>query len=212
MNLGDLRKEYTRAGLSRSMLAAHPMDQFERWFQQALEAELNEPNAMSLATADARGMPTLRTVLLKQYNQGGFVFYTNYKSRKARQIEENSQVSLLFPWIPLERQVVVCGIAQKIPTWESLKYFISRPKGSQLGAWVSAQSSVISSRKLLEMQLEKMKQKFANGDIPLPDAWGGYRVEPQTVEFWQGRENRLHDRLQYNRNEDGSWTVERLAP
>lgn len=211
MDIGDLRKEYTRAGLTREMLAEHPMEQFSLWFKQAQEAKINEPNAMSLSTVDEHGHPTLRTVLLKQYDSNGFVFFTNYNSDKARHIAHNPHVSLLLPWIDFERQVIVCGTAEKISTAQSLKYFLSRPRGSQLGAWVSQQSSVISSRKLLEIQLEKMKQKFADGDIPLPDFWGGYRVIPQRIEFWQGRESRLHDRFRYTRSQT-NWTLERLAP
>ena len=211
MDLGDMRQEYTRAGLSRSMLALHPMEQFELWFKQAQSAGIHEPNAMTLATANAQGIPNLRTVLLKQYEQEGFVFFTNYNSSKAADISENAHVSLLFPWIELERQVVVCGKAEKISPMRSLKYFVSRPHGSRLGAWVSNQSSIISSRKVLEMQLEKMKQKFADGDIPLPDFWGGYLVKPEKVEFWQGRESRLHDRFQYQLD-NNQWTTQRLAP
>ncbi len=212
MDLGQFRQEYTRAGIDEDTLAAHPMEQFEAWFKQALDAGMHEPNAMVLATVGADGVPTTRTVLLKQYDRDGFVFYTNYTSQKARQIAENANVSLLFPWITLERQVVIRGKAEKISTAQSLKYFISRPHGSRLGAWVSDQSSVITSRKFLEMQLEKMKQKFADGTIPLPDFWGGYLVRPQAIEFWQGRENRLHDRLQYVLQSSANWKIQRLAP
>ncbi len=212
MDLGQFRQEYTRAGIDEDTLAAHPMEQFEAWFKQALDAGMHEPNAMVLATVGADGVPTTRTVLLKQYDRDGFVFYTNYTSQKARQIAENANVSLLFPWITLERQVVIRGKAEKISTAQSLKYFISRPHGSRLGAWVSDQSSVITSRKFLEMQLEKMKQKFADGTIPLPDFWGGYLVRPQAIEFWQGRENRLHDRLQYVLQSSTDWKIQRLAP
>lgn len=212
MDIGELRKNYTREGLQREALPEEPLALFEQWFKQAMEAGLNEPNALTLATVDARGRPSQRTVLLKQFDRDGFVFFTNYQSRKAKDIAANPHVCLLFPWIALERQVVIEGIAEKIPTLQSLKYFTSRPRGNQLGAWVSQQSSVISSRKLLEMQFEKMKQKFAQGEIPLPDFWGGYRVKPTAVEFWQGRENRLHDRFHYTLQANRSWAIERLAP
>lgn len=212
MDIGQLRKEYSRLGLTRETLAPHPVDQFEQWFEQASHAELNEPNAMSLATVDETHRPSMRTVLLKQFDREGFVFYTNYNSAKARHMAANPEVSLLFPWIALERQVIICGRAEKISAMQSLKYFTSRPRGSRIGAWVSDQSSVISSRKVLEMQWEKMKQKFADGEVPLPDFWGGYRVEPRTVEFWQGRENRLHDRFIYTLTKDKQWEINRLSP
>lgn len=211
-DIGYLRQEYTQMGLSRQDLPADPFQQFERWFQQACEAELLEPNAMSLATVSASGEPFLRTVLLKYFDRQGLVFFTNYESRKARQIAENPHVALLFPWIPLERQAIVQGRAEKIPAAESLQYFVTRPRGNQIGAWCSQQSTVISSRQLLEMQFENMKQKFLNREIPLPPAWGGYRVVPRSFEFWQGRPNRLHDRFLYAWQEDGSWQIDRLAP
>ncbi|HEY9672307.1 MAG TPA: pyridoxamine 5'-phosphate oxidase [Waterburya sp.] len=212
MDLGELRKEYTQAGLRRKDLKPNPFEQFELWFQQACNANLLEPNAMVLATASANAAPTVRTVLLKYFDKDGFVFFTNYESRKARQIEENPQVALLFVWLELERQVKITGTAAKIPTTESFKYFTTRPRGNQLGAWCSQQSSVISSRQMLEMKLDEMKRKFMNQEIPLPSFWGGYRVVPQSVEFWQGRPNRLHDRFLYLRQEDGSWEIQRLAP
>ncbi|MCW1886905.1 pyridoxamine 5'-phosphate oxidase [Luteolibacter flavescens] len=211
MDLSDFRKEYTDRGLSREDLAADPMAQFEQWFQQAVELKLHEPNAMSLATVDATGRPLLRTVLLKYFDTNGFVFFTNYQSRKAKHIAENPNVSLLFPWVILERQVIVQGRAEKISATESLKYFTSRPRESQLGAWVSDQSSVISSRKLLMQKLAEIKDKFANGEVPLPSFWGGYRVVPETIEFWQGGSARLHDRFLYERKE-GGWEIERLSP
>ncbi|TAE73310.1 MAG: pyridoxamine 5'-phosphate oxidase [Verrucomicrobia bacterium] len=211
MDLSDFRKEYSDRGLHRADLAADPMLQFEQWFQQAMDLELHEPNAMSLATADSEGRPLLRTVLLKYFDHSGFVFFTNYESRKARHIQENSQVSLLFPWIPLERQVIVQGRAEKISTAESLGYFSSRPRESQLGAWVSSQSSVISSRKLLVQKLEEIREKFRQGEIPLPSFWGGFRVVPESIEFWQGGPARLHDRFLYERRE-ATWNIERLSP
>jgi pyridoxamine 5'-phosphate oxidase len=212
MDITDLRQEYRQMGLSREDLDADPFQQFERWFQQACSANLPEPNAMSLATASAVGAPSLRTVLLKYFDREGFVFFSNYESRKAAQLAENSQVALLFPWIPLERQVIIEGTAAKISTAESLKYFTTRPRGNQIGAWCSSQSTVISSRKLLEMQFEKMKQRFQQGEIPLPAFWGGYRVAPHRFEFWQGRANRLHDRFLYQLQADSSWEIQRLAP
>lgn len=211
MDLGDLREEYTRDGLRRSQLPNNPLPLFEQWFLQAQQAKLSEPNAMSLSTVSALGQPSLRTVLLKYFDDNGFVFFTNYHSCKAQQIAENNQVALLFPWVALERQVIVQGYAEKISTAESLKYFLSRPQGSQLGAWVSQQSSVISSRQVLEMKMAEIKRKFNNGAIPLPDFWGGYRVVPKRIEFWQGRSNRLHDRFCYYQH-NGQWQIDRLSP
>jgi pyridoxamine 5'-phosphate oxidase len=212
MDIKGLRKEYANPVLSREMLVSDPLRQFERWFNDACANELLEPNAMTLATVGTDGQPTLRTVLLKLFDQNGFVFFTNYGSRKARQIEENRQVALLFPWIKLARQVTVTGLAEKVSAAESARYFASRPRDSQLGAWISRQSSVLSSRQLLMQELDKIKNKFLKGEIPLPDFWGGYRVRPVTVEFWQGQTSRLHDRFLYSRGENGDWTIERLAP
>lgn len=211
MDISNLREEYTQAGLSRASLLSSPFEQFELWFRQAQQAQLAEPNAMSLATASDRAAPTLRTVLLKYFDDNGFVFFTNYSSNKARDISVNPQVALMFPWVALERQVVIQGRAEKISSAESLRYFISRPSGSQLGAWVSHQSSVITGRKVLEMKLAQMQQKFRDGKIPLPDFWGGYRVVPEKIEFWQGRPSRLHDRFLYSR-QAGEWHIDRLAP
>ncbi len=211
MDLSDFRKEYSAKGLHRKDLAAHPLDQFEQWFAQAVELQVHEPNAMSLATVDATGRPLLRTVLLKYFDRDGFVFFTNYESRKAAQIAENPQVSLLFPWITLERQVIVQGRAEKISTADSLRYFASRPRESQLGAWVSSQSSVISSRKLLMQKLSELKEKFSHGEIPLPSFWGGYRVVPATIEFWQGGPARIHDRFLYTKAGQ-DWSIDRLSP
>jgi pyridoxamine 5'-phosphate oxidase len=177
-----------------------------------MDARIVEPNAMCLATAGADARPLARTVLLKSYDERGFVFYTNLESRKARQMAENANVSLLFPWLALERQVIVCGPVEKVSTAETLAYFITRPRGSQLGAWVSAQSSVITTRSLLEEKWEEMKRKFGEGQVPLPSFWGGYRVAPREIEFWQGRPSRLHDRFLYTRQPDASWKIDRLAP
>jgi pyridoxamine 5'-phosphate oxidase len=208
----ETRSEYTRGELERDQLKPSPFDQFALWFEQAIAAKVVEPNAMSLATVGADQRPLVRTVLLKIFDQRGFVFFTNFESRKARQIGENSNVSLLFPWLSLERQVIVSGAAEKISTAESLSYFITRPRGSQLGAWVSAQSSVITTRSLLEQKWEEMKRKFGEGEVPLPSFWGGFRVVPREIEFWQGRPSRLHDRFLYTRQPDASWKIDRLAP
>ncbi|MDJ0536781.1 MAG: pyridoxamine 5'-phosphate oxidase [Xenococcaceae cyanobacterium MO_207.B15] len=213
MDIGNLRQEYALEGLRRKQLERDPFKQFELWFQQACAANLPEPNAMSLATASATAQPSQRMVLLKYFDRQGFVFFTNYESKKARQIEENPQVSLLFFWIGLERQVEICGNADKISTAESLKYFVTRPRGSQIGAWCSQQSTAISSRKMLEMKFDEIKRKFHNQEIPLPSAWGGYRVVPHSFEFWQGRPNRLHDRFLYSRScTESAWDIQRLAP
>lgn len=212
MDIKGLRKEYANPVLTREMLDPDPYRQFERWFEQTCAAGLSEPNAMTLATVGADGQPTLRTVLLKLFDRDGFVFYTNYGSRKARQIAENSRVALLFPWVKLARQVAVTGVAEKVSLAESARYFASRPHESQLGAWISQQSAVLSSRQLLMNELEKIKARFKKGEVPLPDFWGGYRVRPASIEFWQGQTSRLHDRFLYTRQADASWTIERLAP
>jgi pyridoxamine 5'-phosphate oxidase len=212
MNIHDLRQNYTAAALNREDLQADPFQQFELWFQQACNAEVLEPNAMVLATATPTGQPLVRTVLLKYFDRDGLVFFTNYESRKARQINENPSVALLFLWLPLQRQVQITGQASKISTAESLAYFTSRPRGNQLGAWCSAQSSVISSRQVLLMEMEKLKQKFLHHEIPLPSFWGGYRVQPTSFEFWQGRPDRLHDRFLYTPDPQGGWEIQRLAP
>ena len=209
-DVAALRRNYTREGLRRADLDPDPVAQFRRWFGEAVAAELVEPNAMVLSTTDGQ-RPSSRTVLLKAYDERGFVFFTNYESRKAREIAVDAHVSLLFPWYPLERQVGVIGRAERISAAESLAYFTSRPHGSRLGAWVSQQSSVINSRKFLEMKWDEMKRKFADGEVPLPSFWGGFRVVPSEMEFWQGRENRLHDRFRYTRR-DKTWAIERLAP
>lgn len=211
MDLADFRKEYSDRGLHRADLAADPVAQFSGWFRQATELGVPEPNAMTLATVDASGMPSQRTVLLKYFDAEGFVFFTNYGSRKARQIAENPRVSLLFPWITLERQVIVQGWAEKITAAESLRYFASRPRESQIGAWVSNQSEVITSRKLLMQKLDEIRRRFEQGEVPLPSFWGGYRVRHATVEFWQGGSARLHDRFLYTHRDEG-WGIERLSP
>ena len=210
--LAAMRSDYRRAKLHREDLHADPIAQFEAWLSDAVRTPVIEPNAMSLATVGADGRPLARTVLLKGLDVRGFVFFTNLESRKARQIAENPHVSLLFPWLALERQVIITGTAEKISVGETLKYFLVRPHESQLAAWASQQSSVISSRKVLEMEWEHLKAKFSAGKVPLPSFWGGFRVRPETIEFWQGGPSRLHDRFQYTRQPDDSWVIERLAP
>ncbi|GAA5007389.1 pyridoxamine 5'-phosphate oxidase [Streptomyces siamensis] len=212
-----MRAHYRAEGLLEDGLAAHPMDQFGHWFRQAAQAAVHgfvhEPNAMVVSTADADGRPSSRTVLLKQYDEQGFVFYTNYDSRKARELAENPYVSLLFPWHPMARQVIVTGTARRTARDETAAYFRTRPHGSQLGAWASEQSSVIASRDELESSYAQLSARYPEGEqVPVPPNWGGFRVAPQAVEFWQGRENRLHDRLRYVAEPDGSWRVERLSP
>lgn len=211
MDLADFRKEYSDRGLSRNELNPDPIAQFSRWFEQAVEMKVHEPNAMTLASVDEGGMPCQRTVLLKSYDAEGFVFFTNYQSHKAAQMEANPRVCLLFPWITLERQVIVQGLVEKVSTEESLKYFHARPRESQIGAWVSHQSTVIPSREFLMEKLAELEERFSQGEIPLPPFWGGYRVRPQTIEFWQGGPARLHDRFFYQR-EEGGWKIDRLSP
>ncbi|MGW0711880.1 pyridoxamine 5'-phosphate oxidase [Streptomyces sp. NPDC002643] len=209
-----MRKQYRAEGLDESELADGPMRQFERWFRQAAQdGAVFEPNAMVVSTADAEGRPSSRTVLMKAYDDQGFVFYTNYDSRKARDLAENPYVSLLFPWHPIARQVIVTGTARRTGRDETAAYFRTRPHGSQLGAWASAQSSIIDSRAELDAAYEELVTRYPEGEqVPVPPNWGGFRVAPQSVEFWQGRWNRLHDRLRYVAEADGSWRVERLSP
>lgn len=209
-----MRKQYRAEGLGEGELAGHPMVQFERWFRQAAaEGAVSEPNAMVVSTADAEGRPSSRTVLMKAYDEQGFVFYTNYESRKARDLAENPYVSLLFPWHPIARQVIVTGTARRTGRDETAAYFRTRPHGSQLGAWVSVQSAVIYSRAELDAAYEELSTRYLEGEqVPVPPHWGGFRIAPQSVEFWQGRQNRLHDRLRYVAEPDGSWRVERLSP
>lgn len=211
MDLESLRREYLRGGLNSDDLEVDPFAQFEKWMQQAIDLQFTDPTAMTVATVDEDGQPSQRIVLLKHFDEKGFVFYTNYGSRKARDLDKNPRISLHFPWHEIERQVKVCGVAERIPTAESVKYFLTRPRDSQLAAYASKQSSVISSRTLLLGQFEAIKQKFQAGEVPLPDFWGGYRVTPQEIEFWQGGASRLHDRFRYTRN-DAAWQIDRLAP
>ena len=210
-DLSDIRREYTQGGLRRANLPVNPMDLFEQWMQQAKDAQLSDPTAMCVATVDEDGQPFQRIVLLKKFDDNGFVFFTNLESRKAKQIATNSKISLLFPWHPLERQVAVLGKAEPLSMLDVAKYFMSRPKDSQIAAWVSKQSSKISARQALEGKFAEMKAKFAQGEVPLPKFWGGYLVRPASIEFWQGGEHRLHDRFIYTKT-DADWNIDWLAP
>lgn len=212
MNVSGMRRSATGFALDREDLHDDPVVQFEDWFGHACETVSMDPNAVCLSTVDSQNRPSSRTVLLKYFDEKGFVFFTNYESKKAEEIAENPHVALLFFWSDAARQVKIRGTAERISASETLKYFVSRPRGSQIGAWVSAQSSVISSRSLLENKFQEIKTKFSKKEVPLPSFWGGYRVVPYEIEFWQGRRNRLHDRFQYSKQDDGSWEIERLAP
>lgn len=209
--IAHLRREYTQGGLRRRDLSPEPLSLFEHWLAQACEARLADPTAMVVATVDECGQPYQRIVLLKHVDKRGMVFYTNLGSRKAQQIETNPRINLLFPWHMLERQVMVTGKAERLSTLEVVKYFHSRPRDSQIGAWVSQQSSRISERGILESKFFELKQKFRHGEIPLPNFWGGFRVSIDQMEFWQGGEHRLHDRFIYRREGD-VWQIDRLAP
>lgn len=211
-DIADLRRSYERGQLDLEDLNPDPFAQFRDWFELARATpEVIEPNAMNLSTVDAEGQPSSRAVLLKAYDDNGFVFFTNYSSAKASDIEGNPRVAILFTWLALERQLKILGTAEKISRAESVKYFLSRPVGSRLGAWVSDQSRVISGRALLKAKLDEMKRKFSDGEVPCPDFWGGYRVKPHQFEFWQGGRDRLHDRFRYSAAAEG-WGIERLAP
>lgn len=211
-SLADLRRDYALRGLSESDVDADPFKQFQAWFSDALAAPLIEPNAMVLATATKDGRPSARAVLLKGFDERGFVFYTNYESRKGQELAENPWAALVFLWEELERQIRIEGQVEKCSAEESDAYFRSRPLGSRLSATLSHQSQVISSREVLERRLEELMVENANGDVPRPPFWGGYRLSPTSIEFWQGRPNRLHDRLRYRLLNDGSWLIERLSP
>jgi pyridoxamine 5'-phosphate oxidase len=211
-HVARLRKEYTRAGLRESDADANPIEQFRGWFDEAIAANLHEPNAMTLATAAPDGRPSARVVLLKGFDERGFVFYTSYEGRKAKELEINPYCALVFYWGELERQVRVEGRVERIPDEESDAYFEGRPRGGQLGAWASEQSRPIKSRDALEERLRELEAEYEGREVPRPPFWGGYRVEPEVIEFWQGRENRLHDRLVYRRSEGDGWERERLQP
>lgn len=211
MKVADLRREYSQGTLTESDVLSEPMAQFDVWLKQAIDAEINDPTAMVVATVDDEGQPSQRIVLLKGNDEEGFVFFTNLGSRKAQELKSNPKISLHFPWHILERQVIVYGEVEPLTAKENASYFLSRPKESQLAAWASEQSHPVSSRKLLMQTFEKMKEKFKKGEIPTPDFWGGYRVKPTKVEFWQGGEFRLHDRIMFTKQGDG-WDISRLAP
>jgi len=212
MDVSSLRIAATGLTLEHEDLDADPVKQFADWFRQACDTQTLEPNAMSLTTVDEQQRPFCRTVLLKYFDARGFVFFTNQSSNKAQHIAENPNVSLLFFWPVLGRQIAIRGTADKISTQETMRYFMTRPRGSQIGAWVSVQSRVITSRALLEAKFDEMKRKFADKKVPLPSFWGGYRVQPREFEFWQGRSDRLHDRFLYSDRGAGNWGIERLSP
>ena len=212
MNTDDLRQQLMTQGVTQNELQVNPLKQFENWYSQTIASNIYEPGAMTLATVDSDGQPWQRIVLLKLFDEKGFVFFTNYESRKAQHIAANNKVSLLFPWHVLGRQVKITGQAEKVSSAESLKYFSTRPRGSQIGAWASPQSQMINSRSILESMVESMKKKYADNEVPLPPFWGGYRVKPDSYEFWQARDSRLHDRFIYQKNASASWYIERFAP
>jgi pyridoxamine 5'-phosphate oxidase len=211
-SIADIRKDYRMRSLSEGDVAPNAMTQFETWWNEAVTSEISEPNAMTLATASADGVPSARIVLLKGFDERGFVFYTNYSSFKGEQIAENPRACLVFFWKELERQVRIMGVVEKISAQESDEYFDSRPEGSRISGMISPQSSVIKNREWLEEKVNSATLQLTGKHIPRPDYWGGYRVKPAIIEFWQGRSNRLHDRLQYSLTENGEWKIERLAP
>ncbi len=211
-SIADIRKDYQLQSLLETAVADNPFEQFNRWWDDAIQSELEEVNAMTLATASASGMPSARIVLLKSATADGFVFFTNYNSHKGKELEENPFACLVFFWKELERQIRITGTIEKVSAEESDEYFYSRPEGSRIGAWASPQSSVIPSREINENNIEKYVQEFEGTEITRPPHWGGYIVKPTVIEFWQGRPNRLHDRLQYSKMQDGCWRIDRLAP
>lgn len=212
-NIADLREDYRKADLEIKDVTSNPLEQFQIWFQQALQAELKEPNAMTLATATADAKPSARIVLLKGVDEQGFLFYTNYNSRKGQELDANPQAALVFAWLELEKQVRIEGTVERITPEASTAYFQRRPKGSQIGAWASPQSEVIPDRRILEENVQALQAKYTQSEqLPRPEHWGGYRLRPTVIEFWQGRSSRLHDRIRYSLQTDGSWHIERLAP
>lgn len=211
-SIADIRKDYKLKALTEQEAKKDPVDQFSQWWEEAVAAEIEEVNAMTLATASSSGIPDARIVLLKEYDANGFVFFTNYTSAKGQQMEENPQATLVFFWKELERQVRISGRVERVSEEESDQYYNSRPEGSRIGAWASPQSQVIESREWLDLQDQQFRELFRSKPILRPPHWGGYRVKPIRIEFWQGRSNRLHDRLYYTLNQQGSWTMERLAP
>ncbi len=213
LNLADLRLNYANQTLDEQDASPDPFEQFKRWFQEAIDSELREPNAMTLATANRQGRPSARIVLLKGFDEQGLVFFTNYESRKGQDLAENPQAALLFNWLELERQVRFEGMVEKIPVEASQAYFQSRPKGSQIGAWASPQSQVIADRSILEANEQRLAQQYADAEaLPLPPFWGGYRLSPSVIEFWQGRPSRLHDRIVYTKETVDNWLIKRVAP
>lgn len=211
-DLQAMRRDYLSGSLTRESLAEDPLEQFSTWMDQAIEMQLVDPTAMVLATSARDGQVSQRVVLLKGVDERGFVFFTNYESRKSREIGVNSKVSLHFPWFPIERQIMVCGVAEKVSQQESRAYFQSRPRDSQLAAWASPQSRVLTSRETILEQFDALGKKFTGGDIPLPEFWGGFRVRASQIEFWQGGANRLHDRFMYTLQAGNQWHIDRLAP
>jgi pyridoxamine 5'-phosphate oxidase len=211
-SLADLRQEYTQSGLTETNACSNPFEQFQQWFDRALSAQLPEPNAMTLATVAPNGQPSARIVLLKGFDETGFVFYSNYSSHKGEQLAHSKAAALVFWWAKLERQVRIEGEVAKVSETESDEYFHSRPIGSQLSAWVSNQSQVIANRDVLEVRLQELESQYQGKTVPRPPHWGGYRLQPKSIEFWQGRQNRLHDRLLYTCLADGSWKIDRLSP
>ncbi|MCA6472928.1 MAG: pyridoxamine 5'-phosphate oxidase [Chitinophagaceae bacterium] len=212
MHIADIRKDYRLQTLDEAGVAADPIQQFGIWWQEALQSEIVEVNAMTLATANEQGVPSARIVLLKGYDERGFVFFSNYESKKAGDLQVNPMASLVFFWKELERQVRISGRVEKVTELESDQYFQSRPEGSRIGAWASPQSTVISSRQVIEEKVEALQVSFEGKEIPRPLHWGGYRVVPSSIEFWQGRSSRLHDSIQYTLQSDDNWVIERLAP
>jgi pyridoxamine 5'-phosphate oxidase len=212
IDIAGLRFDYSAHGLRRADLDPDPIRQFTLWFTDAANAGIRDANAMSLATATPDGEPSVRIVLLKGFDERGFVFFTNHSSEKGKQLGANPRAALALYWVQLERQIRIAGAVEQTSRQESERYFHSRPQGSQLGAWVSRQSEVIDSRQILDARLTKITERYADGQIPLPPHWGGYRVTPKTIEFWQGRQNRLHDRFRYTRQSTGGWLIDRLAP
>lgn len=211
--IANLRQDYISAPFDKEDVKNSPILQFKQWFKEALASNINEPNAMTLASVNAEGRPSARIVLLKGFDDNGFVFYTNYNSRKGQELQQNPYAALVFLWLDLHRQVRIEGTVEKLSPAASTQYFQSRPKGSQIGAWASSQSSVISDRNILEVNVEKLKQDYQDKEkLPRPEHWGGFRVKPTVIEFWQGRRSRLHDRIRYTVQENGSWIIERLAP
>lgn len=211
-SIADIRKDYKLHSLNEADVALNPVVQFTRWWDEAIASEIDEVNAMTLATATPGGLPSARIVLLKGYDQRGFVFFTNYQSHKGKELEQNPRACLVFFWKELERQVRIEGLVEKISAADSEEYFNSRPAGSRIGAWASPQSSVISGREVIEQQVSELEKKFTDGNIPRPEHWGGYLVKPVRMEFWQGRSSRLHDRIRYSHDRGDKWLIERLAP